>query len=61
MNTKVHPVTFRRVCHLSRAQTDLVDYNTRLGQCGNNGEGCTLVEVTLENGKSAADISLIPP
>ncbi|EPT01256.1 hypothetical protein FOMPIDRAFT_1048972 [Fomitopsis schrenkii] len=31
------------------------------GQCGNNGEGCTLVEVTLENGKSAADISLIPP
>ncbi|KAI0729973.1 hypothetical protein C8Q72DRAFT_883827 [Fomitopsis betulina] len=31
------------------------------GGCGNNGEGCTLVEVTLENGGSAADISLISP
>ncbi|EPT01244.1 hypothetical protein FOMPIDRAFT_84905 [Fomitopsis schrenkii] len=31
------------------------------GNCGNNGEECTLVEATLENGKSAADISLIPP
>ncbi|KAH9931884.1 uncharacterized protein B0H18DRAFT_871869 [Fomitopsis serialis] len=31
------------------------------GGCGQNGEQCTLVEVTLENGQSAADISLIPP
>lgn len=32
-----------------------------LGGCGNNGEGCTLVEATLKNGGSAADISLISP
>ncbi|TFY54588.1 hypothetical protein EVJ58_g8770 [Rhodofomes roseus] len=31
------------------------------GGCGNNGEGCTLVEATLKNGGSAADISLISP
>ncbi|EPT01254.1 hypothetical protein FOMPIDRAFT_1161879 [Fomitopsis schrenkii] len=31
------------------------------GGCGQNGEDCTLVEATLENGGSAADISLIPP
>ncbi|CAK5271655.1 unnamed protein product, partial [Mycena citricolor] len=31
------------------------------GSCGFNGEGCTLVELTLTNGFSSADISLIPP
>jgi len=31
------------------------------GNCGQNGEDCTLVEATLENAGSAADISLIPP
>ncbi|KAH9931887.1 uncharacterized protein B0H18DRAFT_988442 [Fomitopsis serialis] len=31
------------------------------GNCGQNGEECTLVEATLENAGSAADISLIPP
>lgn len=31
------------------------------GNCGNNGEGCTLVETTLENDQSSTDISLIPP
>ncbi|EIN04002.1 hypothetical protein PUNSTDRAFT_128546 [Punctularia strigosozonata HHB-11173 SS5] len=31
------------------------------GGCGENGEGCTLVEATLLDGGSAADISLIPP
>ncbi|KAH9830046.1 uncharacterized protein C8Q71DRAFT_727798 [Rhodofomes roseus] len=32
-----------------------------LGGCGTNGEECTLVEATLKNGASSADISLIPP
>ena len=37
-----------------------------LGGCGFNGEGCTLVEVTLQNpttagSGSSADISLIEP
>ncbi|KAJ6525171.1 hypothetical protein B0H19DRAFT_1199247 [Mycena capillaripes] len=31
------------------------------GGCGFNGEGCTLVELSLNNGFSSADISLIPP
>ncbi|KAH9910140.1 uncharacterized protein B0H18DRAFT_520828 [Fomitopsis serialis] len=31
------------------------------GGCGGNGEGCTLVELTLTNGWSSADISLISP
>lgn len=31
------------------------------GNCGDDGEGCTLVEATLINGASSADISLIPP
>ncbi|PIL32322.1 hypothetical protein GSI_05568 [Ganoderma sinense ZZ0214-1] len=31
------------------------------GSCGFNGEGCTLIETTLENGASSTDISLIPP
>lgn len=32
------------------------------GNCGNNGEECTLVETTLENSSgSASDISLVPP
>ncbi|KAH9947496.1 hypothetical protein B0H21DRAFT_821804 [Amylocystis lapponica] len=31
------------------------------GNCGGNGEGCTLVEATLSNGYSSADISLISP
>ncbi|CCM01442.1 uncharacterized protein FIBRA_03494 [Fibroporia radiculosa] len=31
------------------------------GNCGNNGEGCTLVEASLNNVDSSADISLIPP
>lgn len=31
------------------------------GSCGNNGEGCTLVETTLQNGYSSSDISLISP
>ncbi|KAJ7097394.1 hypothetical protein C8R44DRAFT_717431 [Mycena epipterygia] len=31
------------------------------GGCGFNGEGCTLVETTLTNGFSSADLSLIPP
>ncbi|KAJ6586110.1 hypothetical protein B0H19DRAFT_927234, partial [Mycena capillaripes] len=31
------------------------------GGCGFNGEGCTLVELSLTNGFSSADISLIPP
>ncbi|KAF8585322.1 glycopeptide [Ramaria rubella] len=36
------------------------------GSCGDNGEGCTLVETTLQNpttpgGGSSTDISLIPP
>ncbi|KZT38764.1 hypothetical protein SISSUDRAFT_985847 [Sistotremastrum suecicum HHB10207 ss-3] len=31
------------------------------GGCGFNGEGCTLVELTLTNGFSSVDISLIPP
>ncbi|KZT07547.1 uncharacterized protein LAESUDRAFT_773016 [Laetiporus sulphureus 93-53] len=31
------------------------------GNCGNNGEGCTLVETTLENGRSSTDISLVYP
>jgi len=31
------------------------------GSCGANGEGCTLVEATLQNGFSSADISLISP
>ncbi|KAF9820636.1 hypothetical protein IEO21_01339 [Rhodonia placenta] len=29
--------------------------------CGNNGEECTLIETTLQNGYSSTDISLIPP
>ncbi|KAF8142357.1 hypothetical protein K438DRAFT_1784840 [Mycena galopus ATCC 62051] len=33
----------------------------RVGACGFNGEGCTLVEATLSNGFSSTDISLIPP
>ncbi|KZT07549.1 uncharacterized protein LAESUDRAFT_725012 [Laetiporus sulphureus 93-53] len=31
------------------------------GDCGNNGEKCTLIETTLKNGYSSTDISLIPP
>ncbi|KZT07555.1 uncharacterized protein LAESUDRAFT_725021 [Laetiporus sulphureus 93-53] len=31
------------------------------GGCGDNGEYCTLIETTLENGASSTDISLIPP
>ncbi|KAJ7452013.1 glycopeptide [Mycena latifolia] len=31
------------------------------GGCGFNGEGCTLVETTLENSGSSTDLSLIPP
>ncbi|KAI0928209.1 hypothetical protein AcW1_005524 [Taiwanofungus camphoratus] len=31
------------------------------GNCGANGEDCTLIEATLSNGYSSADISLIPP
>jgi len=31
------------------------------GGCGNDGEDCTLVEASLINGASSADISLIPP
>jgi len=32
------------------------------GSCGLNGEGCTLVEGTLQNtGFSSADVSLVPP
>ncbi|KAI0932272.1 hypothetical protein AcW1_000561 [Taiwanofungus camphoratus] len=31
------------------------------GGCGANGESCTLVEATLSNGYSSADISLISP
>lgn len=31
------------------------------GSCGFNGEGCTLIELTLTNGFSSVDISLIPP
>ncbi|KAJ7747804.1 hypothetical protein B0H16DRAFT_1554625 [Mycena metata] len=31
------------------------------GGCGFNGEGCTLVELSLKNGFSSADLSLIPP
>ncbi|CCL99880.1 uncharacterized protein FIBRA_01905 [Fibroporia radiculosa] len=32
------------------------------GDCGNNGEDCTLIEASLNNaGGSSADISLIPP
>jgi len=31
------------------------------GGCGANGEGCTLVETTLQNGYSSSDISLISP
>ncbi|KZT64574.1 hypothetical protein DAEQUDRAFT_678342 [Daedalea quercina L-15889] len=31
------------------------------GNCGNDGEYCTLVEASLINGASSADISLVPP
>ncbi|TFK44004.1 hypothetical protein BDQ12DRAFT_717201 [Crucibulum laeve] len=31
------------------------------GSCGSNGEGCTVVEMTLINPTSTVDISLIPP
>ena len=31
------------------------------GSCGQAGENCTLVETTLVNGESTADINLIPP
>ncbi|KAJ7785012.1 glycopeptide [Mycena maculata] len=31
------------------------------GVCGFNGEGCTLIETSLNNGFSSSDISLIPP
>ncbi|GJE97609.1 hypothetical protein PsYK624_138300 [Phanerochaete sordida] len=36
------------------------------GHCGDNGEGCTLLETTLQNptrpgGGSSSDVSLIPP
>ncbi|KAF8142353.1 hypothetical protein K438DRAFT_686312 [Mycena galopus ATCC 62051] len=31
------------------------------GECGFNGEGCTVVETTLSNASSFTDISLIPP
>jgi len=27
------------------------------GDCGNNGEGCTLIDINLENGNSTASIS----
>ncbi|CAL1715255.1 unnamed protein product [Somion occarium] len=38
----------------------------QIGSCGNNGEGCTLIETTLRNptspgSGSSTDISLIPP
>ncbi|EPT05666.1 hypothetical protein FOMPIDRAFT_1027255 [Fomitopsis schrenkii] len=39
----------------------LIAYLPLVGGCGTNGEGCTLVEATLKNGGSAADISLISP
>jgi len=36
--------------------------NSISGGCGLNGEGCTLVEGTLQNtGFSSADVSLVPP
>ncbi|EPT01257.1 hypothetical protein FOMPIDRAFT_1120772 [Fomitopsis schrenkii] len=38
----------------------LISY-LQTGNCGNDGEGCTLVEASLINGASSADISLIPP
>ncbi|KAH9830058.1 glycopeptide [Rhodofomes roseus] len=38
----------------------LISY-LQTGSCGNNGEGCTLIEASLINGASSADISLIPP
>ncbi|KAF5345786.1 hypothetical protein D9758_011900 [Tetrapyrgos nigripes] len=31
------------------------------GNCGPNGEGCTLIELELSNNISSCDISLIPP
>ncbi|KAL6307090.1 hypothetical protein BKA93DRAFT_823551 [Sparassis latifolia] len=31
------------------------------GECGENGEGCTLIETNLANGWSSTDISLISP
>ncbi|PCH42986.1 hypothetical protein WOLCODRAFT_164149 [Wolfiporia cocos MD-104 SS10] len=31
------------------------------GNCGDNGENCTLLQTTLLNGASVTDISLIPP
>lgn len=31
------------------------------GPCGDNGEGCTVIETTLQNDYSSTDISLVPP
>ncbi|KZT66165.1 hypothetical protein DAEQUDRAFT_746718 [Daedalea quercina L-15889] len=72
-NAESHTVTFTNNCGYGtptlKSQTGetlstggaWTSSGSALGGCGDNGEYCTLVEATLENGGSAADISLIPP
>lgn len=59
-------VISRMVCGMVECkETELIQ---DIGRCGFNGDGCTLVELTLINpdparpgSGSSADISLIPP
>ncbi|GBE80221.1 hypothetical protein BKA93DRAFT_816053 [Sparassis latifolia] len=44
----------------NNALDGLISY-LQTGGCGDNGESCTLIEATLSNGYSSADISLISP
>ncbi|EKM58948.1 uncharacterized protein PHACADRAFT_169427 [Phanerochaete carnosa HHB-10118-sp] len=55
-NAEIHTVHFQNKQPLLKAN----------GSCGDNGEGCTLIETTLKNpttpgSGSSTDISLIPP
>ncbi|KAF9820637.1 hypothetical protein IEO21_01340 [Rhodonia placenta] len=47
------------------AMSMLTPHSLRLskypGPCGDNGEGCTVIETTLQNDYSSTDISLVPP
>ena len=54
---RLHFLEWRDPCHI---------LFTAAGRCGDNGEGCTLLETTLVNptspgSGSSSDISLIPP
>ncbi|EED85516.1 hypothetical protein POSPLDRAFT_96422 [Postia placenta Mad-698-R] len=73
VNAESHTVIFTNQCDfgtpiLRASNGDILsvggDYTSDgplTGPCGDNGEGCTVIETTLQNDYSSTDISLVPP